>query len=537
MRRAVTALLATTLLASVAPAALGAGRTQIGTAKRIYNPNGPGDATVVAVIDFNFIPYHWDFVASKMPQHLDGVPENDLPLDTAPDQWLPGFPVPKKAFDSYNELDLRLEEKNKDAELATNMALDRPKWDALKPSTKDSVNYYWMPGTKVIGAVDFGTTKVLGVPGDHGQGTTSSSVGNLHGTCPECLLLFVNINGASNAGVEQAIEWAMDQPWIDVITNSYGLSAAVRDRLYSGSNVEAQRKATERGQTVFFSAGNGNDGAFVAPNTTSFSSQEGPDWIVTVGAITPGEDNYYYRKGYLGDAADETAYHASYSGAGKPVDIAGIGSNYPTAYTATKVGATGESGFSGTSNATPQTAGTYARALYLARRDLPGASRIQKGGVIAKGGSFRCGSVRRDCELGDGKLTASELRTRLFHAAVHTEAGMSPAGYGAAPAIGEEEFLNEGHGSYFGRETGRVEDWLEEFERILAPLEGRAEVLERPSGEREWMIVDSFCRQHLWGAWLGGYYIEGKTELPGYDPMWPTRSSIESACPNLEPPI
>ena len=536
MRRFITALLATSLVAAVTPVAMGAGGTQIGTAKRIYHPDGAGDATVVAVIDFNFIPYHWDFLASKMPQHQDQVASNDLPLTTAPHEWLPGFPSPKK-FASYNELDLTLEEKDAKAPLATNMTIDRPKWDAVKPSTKEQVNYYWMPGTKVIGTVDFGGSKVLGVPGDHGQGTSSSSVGNLHGTCPECLLLFVNIEGGGDAEIEAAIEWAMDQPWIDVITNSYGLSAAVRDRLYSGSNVEAQRKATERGQTVFFSAGNGNDGAFVAPNTTSFSSQEGPDWIVTVGAITPGEDNYYYRQGYLGDSADETAYHASYSGAGKPVDIAGIGSNYPTAYTSDEVGGTGSSGFGGTSNATPQNAGNYARALFIARQNLAGASRIQRNGVIAKGKKFRCGSARPDCELGDGVLTAAELRMLMFHGAIHTESGISPAGYGAAPAIGEEEFMNEGHGSYFGRETGRIEDWLEEFERIRGPLEGRDKLLVRPDGELEWMIVDSYCRQHLWGSWKGGYYVEGKTELPGQDPAWPTRSSIESSCEYLEPPL
>lgn len=534
MHRAFTALLAIAFVAALAPTSGAGTRSVIGPSTS--KSSGPADATVVAVIDFNFIPYHWDFLASKMPQHQDQTPTNDLPLNQAPDKWLPGFPSPK-AFDSYSRLDLTLEEKNQDAELATNMALDRPKWETIKPSTKDEVNYYWMPGTKVIGAVDFGTTKIIGVPGDHGQGTTSSSVGNLHGTCPECLLLFVNINGASDSGVEQAIEWAMAQPWIDVITNSYGLSAAVRDRLYSGSNVEAQRKATVRGQTIFFSAGNGNDGSFVVPNTTSFSSQEGPDWIVTVGAITPGEENYYYRKGYLGDAADKSAYHSSYSGAGKPVDIAGIGGNYPTAYTATKVSGTGDSGFGGTSNATPQTAGTYARALYIARTDLSGPSRIQNDGVIAKGGRFACASARKDCELGDGKLTAAELRMRLFLGAIHTETGMSPAGYGSAPAIGEEEFANEGHGSYFGRETGRVEDWLEEFDRIRAPMEGRAKALERPNGELEWMIVDSFCRQHLWGSWTGGYYIEGKTKLPGPDPMWPARSSIESTCPYMQPPL
>lgn len=525
MRRALVSVVVVVLVAAFAPTSVSA---------RTSSPSrGPGDATVVAVIDFNFVPYHWDFLASKMPQHLDSNPANDLPLDKAPHEWLPGFSSPK-SFTSYNKLALNLEEKKPDADLAQLSALDQKKWAGVKRSTRDELNYYWMPGTKVIGALDFGGSRMLGVPGDHGQGTTSSSVGNLHGTCPECLLVFININ--TQADGEAAIEWALDQPWIDAISNSYGFSAAVRDRLYSGSNVEAQLKATERGQTVFFSAGNGQEGAFVAPNTTSFSSQEGPDWIVTVGAISPGEDNYYYEEGYIGAEADQTAYHASYSGHGKPSDIAGIGGNYPSAYTATTVGGTGESGFGGTSNATPQITGTYARTLHLARLAMSGSSRIQRNGVIATG-SYRCGSARKACELRDGKLTAAELRTRLFEGAVHTEAGMTPAGAGTIPAIGEEEFLNEGHGSFFGRETGKLGPYLKELDRVLGPLMGTKKALKRPAGEREWMIVDSFCRQHLWGSWKGGYYVEGKTDLPGVDPAWPLRSTIESSCPFLIPPL
>jgi hypothetical protein len=497
------------IVASLVAGALGAIPSPSSSAKA---PDGRGDATVVAVIDGGLVPYHWDFVASKMPQATDKDPSNDLPLDTAPDKWLPGFPAPAKAFSSYNRFELTLDEDNPDTAVASLDGADKPKWDAVKPSTPKDINYYWMPGTKVIGAIEFGGGKIHGTPTSHGNGTTSVSVGNLHGTCPECLLLF--INGAS----EEAIEWAMDQPWIDAITNSYGFSAAYRDRIYSGSDVEAQRDASHRGQTIFFSAGNGQDGAFVVPNTTSFSSQEGPDWIVTVGAVSPGN-------------------HASYTGHGKPADIAGIGSRYPAAYGSTTVGGTGTGGFGGTSNATPTIAGTYARALYLARRDLAGPSSVQRDGVIARGGGFKCGAARFDCELGDGKLTAVELRTRLFHGAVHTPAGMTPGpqGIGELPPVGEDEFLNEGHGSYFARETGKVKAWLKEFERVIAPLEGRRKALKRPDGEREWMIVDSYCRQAHWGLWRNGYYVHGKTKLPGSDPNYPMRSAMEEACKQIFP--
>jgi hypothetical protein len=221
-------------------------------------------------------------------------------------------------------------------------------------------------------------------------------------------------------------------------------------------------------------------------------------------------------------------------GAGKPADIASLGNSYPSAYGSPSV--SGEGNFSGTSNASPTTAGIYARALSMARVDLPGASRVQKGGEIAVGGHFKCGSARRDCELGNSELTAGELRTRLFHGAIHTPAGATdPLGVANAPPVGEDEFLSEGHGTYFGLESSDFSEYLKEFDRILGPLEGTSKALERPPGEKEWMIVDSFCRQHLWGEWRGGYYF-GKAKLPGPDPMYPIRSSIEESCPAYQPP-
>ena len=499
---------------------IAAANPQIGTALRITRSAGGGDAVVVAVIDSGIAPYHWDYLASKMPQHKDKDRTNDLPLNDAPHSWLDGFPKPG-AFDSYNRLDLTLEDKDPTAILATLDAADEKTWSKVKPSSAEELNYYWVPDTKVVGALDFGGNQIHGPSGTHGMGTSSVSVGNIHGTCPECLLVFITYAGRESG--EAAIEWAMSQPWIDAISNSYGFSTIplreIRDRVYSGSDTEAQQRASERGQTIFFSAGNGILNTFTVPNTTMFSSQEGPDWIVTVGAVSPGA-------------------HASYSGHGKPADIAGIGSRYPASFEATTVSESGPNGFGGTSNSTPTIAGTYARALYVSRAALPGASRVQSDGLIARGGDFTCAKVRRDCELGDSMLTAEELRARLFKGAVHSEAGttVSSLQVGNIGPIGEEEFLNEGHGSYYGRETGKAKDWLEEFERIMGPLFGRAKELKRPDGELEWMRVDSFCRQHLWGDWKGGYYTDGKTELPGMDQAWPIRSAIEGTCPHLYPP-
>ena len=479
--------------------------------------DGRGDATVIAVIDSGIAPYHWDFLASKMPQHTDADPSNDLPLSQAPDTWLPGFPA-TSSFAEYRALDLTLEEENRSRSISSLRAADASKWSSVQVSTSDSIKYHWLPGTKVIGALTFASGGRI-MPASnahttHGQGTTSVSVGNIYGGCPECLLVFIQYGSAADG--ERAIEWAESQPWIDGISNSYGFSLVERDRLYSGSNVDAQRTATNRGQTIFFSAGNGMTNTFTVPNSTLFSSQEGPDWIVTVGGITPSG--------------------GSYTGHGKPADISGLGTAYPSAYGGSTV--SGQGNFSGTSNATPTIAGMYGRALYDARRLLPGSSRIQQGGVIATGDApFACGTARPECELGDGTLTASELRTRLFHGAVHTPQGMNVGGLTPdAPAIGEDEFVNEGYGSYFVRKNGD-EAWAAELERIVGPMAGRAATLTRPAGEREWMIVDSYCRQELWGDWTGGSYVRGQTTLPGPSPMYPVRSAMEQTCPHLFPPV
>jgi hypothetical protein len=471
------------------------------------------DITVIAVIDSGITPYHWDFLASRMPQNSDDDRRNDVPLHRAPHEWLAGFPAPS-SFAGYDSLDLALEEKQPTAQPDALKQKDAKEWAKVETSTPSSVNLYWMPGTKIIGAVDFGDDKIYGGTDSHGTGASSVAVGNIHGSCPECLLVFIDTGGFSQPETEYALEWAESQPWIDAISNSYGHSTVLTDNVYTGSDTEAQRVATERGQTVFFAAHNGHDRSFVVPNNTLLSSQPGPDWIVTVGAVEPRT------KG-------------SFTGHGKPADISGVGLGYPSAYNSPTV--SGEGNFSGTSNATPVVAGIYGRALYEARLALSGVSRTQSKGVIARGKPIRCAGERRECELGDGVLTADELRTRFFQGALHTEAGMtSLAGVVAAPAVGEDEFINEGHGTYLGLLDGP--ELLEtEIARIVDPMFGRAAALERPEGEREWMIVDSFCRQHLWGSWKGGYYVDGKTDLPGAQPGWPLRSAIETTCPKLPP--
>ena len=498
-----------------------------------------GDAVVIAVIDSGFSPYHWDFLASKMPQARTRTRSDDLPLTNAPHTWLKGFPSPGR-FATYEPLRLTLNGKNPKADQGKLFEGDEDKWTDIEPSGASDVSYYWIPGTKVIGALTFGVTgaPVYGTGvNEHGMGTASVSVGNYYGSCPECVLVFLQASGAQQ--YEAAIRWAQNQPWIDVISNSYGISASggiVRDNVYTGSDTALQQRSTQRGQTTIFSAGNGLTNDYTSPNTTLLSSQKGPDWIVTVGAIDPE--------------------NVDYSGAGKPADIAGIGTLYPSAYSGVTV--TGKGNFSGTSNAAPTIAGTYGRALWMARQALSGPSRIQSGGVVAVGGGFRCGAARKSCELADGKLTRRELQTRLFEGATPSKGGYAgrrtvprtvvvvpvpepvggaPVPFVATPPVADERRLSEGYGAYRARVDGDAK-WLREFEtRLWNVLTGKAKAPKRPAGDVEWARVDSWCRQHIWGAWEEGAYRDaGSTPLPAPDPATPSRNAYQASCEGLTRP-
>ncbi len=480
---------------------------------------------VVAVIDSGISPYHWDFLASKMPQALDGDRSNDLPLDKDPATWLKGFP--KKGFASKTGLPLHLEQTDEGASIKKLYDRDAALWNSIKSSTPEAVNYYWFPGTKVIGAVSFDYSEQVAsnldqnpVEGykyrpvygtDHGQGTSSVSVGNMHGTCPECLI--VHITAGDTTATERALAWAQSQPWIDVVSNSYGLqtvpTGAVRDGLYGGPT-EQQKKASERGQTIVFSAGNGIENGFVVPFSTLTSSVKGPDWVITVGATVPGSSG------------------ATESGSGKPVDVSGIGEAYPSAYNSTTV--TNGSKFSGTSNAAPTVAGTYARGLYLARRAMAGPSRTQAAGVISVG-KATCGKARRGCEVGDGKLTAVELRDRLLKGAKSTGGGTAPGGFSNVPRLADEHYANEGFGTYYARLKADDDLWLAEFDRFFGPVIGTRAALARPKDEAAWFLVDSWCRQRIFGTWSGGYYLTGRSTLPSPDPAAaPVRTGYATAC-------
>lgn len=464
--------------------------------------DGRGDVTVVAILDGGFDPYHWDFLAQHMPQHQNDDPADDLPLDQDPATWIPGHPG-AAAFASHEALRLNLTPDDERAVPQDLHDADQAAWDTVARSIPfGDIHMKWIPGTKVVGFVDFAGNGGFATE-SHGVGTTSVSVGNLHGTCPSCVFVFVN--GYSDA----AVSWVATQPWIDAQSNSWGYSTVATEKMYVDCDLPTQRAGVERGQQIFFSGGNGMANAFDAPVPTLYSCQKAPDWVVTVGANTPGGNTY--------------------TGAGKPVDLANVGSSYPSQGGST---VTGDSTFSGTSNATPVTMGLYAQALYELRRKLDGPSRLQDNGTIAQG-HFLCADAEPSCALQDGVLTVHELRNALFDAAQFLALGVATASESASVPVTSTEWalMGEGHGSY----TGHLGDVAAQVAAIVDLVTGEAVPATAPDLGMDieaFAIAVSYCTQQVWGTWEFGAWAEG-VALPAPDPAWPLRTWFVTACPQI----
>lgn len=485
-------ILLTTLLISLALAGCASSDDSETDGQISEFQDGRGDVTVVAILDGGFNPYHWDFSAEHMPQHMDEDASNDLPLRQDPANWISGYP---SDFASHTSLDLTLAPDNADAVPSDLFTGDSEQWDTVQQSNAvGDIHMNWIPGTKVVGFVDFAGNGGFAT-GSHGVGTTGVSVGNLHGTCPSCVFVFVN--GYS----DEAVSWVAEQEWIDVQTNSWGYSTVLLEKVYADCDLETQRLGVERGQQIFFSGGNGLVNAFDAPVPTLYSCQKASDWIVTVGANTPAG--------------------ATYTGSGKPVDVANVGSSYPSQGGDT---VTGDSTFGGTSNAAPTTAGLFAQALYDLRAEAPGASRIQENGTIVQGPEH-CGDANPNCFASDGKITVHELREALFEAAEIQARGIASLDEAATIPITVDEWarMGEGAGSFFGH----VGDPAAEVQRIVDVALGN--VAYNPDPDRvAFAQAVSYCTQQVWGTWDHGAW-QGDA-LPN-DPAWPMRTWLETACP------
>ncbi|MFA5785620.1 MAG: S8 family serine peptidase [Actinomycetota bacterium] len=427
------------------------------TAVRVVEPGSTAGFTplvVIGVTDSGVNPYHREYSAATYPDPR--VLELTQNFTRHPSEYIPGYPADTPA------LPVTLGKGYVPAE-------DAGLWNHDKiPLGK----LFWIPGTKIIGAIDNGDTgeqlvadtRPIIDDNSHGTGATSVAVGNTFGFCPTCLLVFnEDING--DAG------WPYRQPWIDIVSNSYGKIGNVGTfgLLWDAAQPKA---SAERGQLGLYAAGNGVENAFVVTEQTYASEELGPEWVVRVGAA-------------------ERSSRKPIVGTGKPVDITSWGSGLIPA--AAYDSETGTQNFGGTSAATPYSAGVFGTVLGAVREALgDGLAGDHTPGNLTDGVIATGKPVASSPYLSDGVLTRAELTEAVFKTAEH-DTNSDFAIYPTTTPSNPAQYLMEGYG-IVEPDSGA---------RALKVLMGQASLPERPN-EDQFFTADESLRDALWGDWNGG---------------------------------
>jgi subtilisin family serine protease len=451
---------------------------------------GPhGEApVVVAVIDTGINPYHAEFRDPARVAH--------------PSSYLQGYPAGARAL----HLCLDAHAHPNCASYAGAKAHDAALWRGV-PGTEDSAEgwgpLHWIPGTRIVGAVSIGSphdsfiapTRILDETG-HGTAAASLAVGSTLGLCPSCLLVVVEGPG------DEALAWAAAQPWIDVVSNSWGWQSNLGwpPPPFGVHRVALTRGMVEAGKTVLFSAGNGlgfdtipgvtDMGEYLAPGESTFTSEyTGPDWIVTVGALDPENGH-------------------PIAGSGRPVDVAAAGLDVRAASAWAR---SGTLDFSGTSASAPIVAGAFGHILQEARialGDARAGPRTVAGDdeVLAQGAPLPAAAAG---PLADGLLTRSELQALVFGA--------------ARPCLADPVLAQACEGARAPWPfPGRAWGWslptppvawpllvghggvdLVSRDAAVRALLGQEPLAPKPAAEL-WSVSDSWLRQRLWGFWEHG---------------------------------
>jgi hypothetical protein len=425
--------------------------------------------TVVAINDSGINAYHLEFSAATYPDpEVLALTAN---FTRHPSEYIPGYPKDATAIPATLGKGYFPVEDARGADANGDGVPDGSIWDLKSASAPWGLEFgklYWIPGTKIIAATQPavlscsncapGLNHVILDDDGHGSGSASVSVGNRYGYCPTCLLFVTK--GLTTVPPSS-------HSWVDITSNSYGCLANLPA---CGSPTATTRAAVERGQTILYAAGNGNANAFESVSPTYQSSTAGPDFHVVVGAIR--RDN---QRAIIGE--------------GTPVHLSAWGDgNLPSAC---RQGVVSQCAFSGTSAATPYTAGVFGNVLTQIRRQIGDTSVGQRPGQVVADGWSIPGSKYLD----DGKLTRAELREAVLKTALplNQDNAVSVPVFPfpwTAPYNGDINVLFEGYGAATPNSAKRAIDVL----LGKTPLPTRA-------AEDRWFEIDSAIRDFLWGGY------------------------------------
>ena len=349
--------------------------------------------------------------------------------------------------------------------LALPLTLDASDYESAKASDEEvwaqagQDNLYYVPGTRIIGAVCFGGCKPLD-EGGHGTGTASLAAGTTLGEAPDALIVAVNGDFFKGA------RWAARQPWIDVISMSLGpyvgtCTVGVCDPASAGtgnpyvpfSMPYAQKLAYESGKRFFTGS---SQGVGAAVNTTTATGT----WSGASGGCA-----YIWSSSFAGSPwtfAIETYWpwtELPWRTSCFPPDMVAEGWDLVAA-SARSVH--GTNGFGHASGATPQAAGAYARVVVEARRVLGSSqegaleSASLLGGVTAHLGEhvLARGTAASTGGFADGVLTVAEAENMFVTSLEQVDVVTSFERHGddprwerdAMPVPAGEEYAQEGWG-------------------------------------------------------------------------------------------
>jgi len=339
---------------------------------------------VVALIDTGINPYAPAFrdTSQLAKQH--------------PSTYIPGYPKDAKA------LRLSLDASS----MSKALKKDAGVWESVLPR-----QLYWIPGTKIIGAISMGAggrscnrevqgqqVPLLPPPAGgqvnvgpdcpertilddvgHGTMTASRAAGSPRSLAPGARIVAIEGLG------EQSSRWAAQQSWIDIQSNSWGYLTG----LFPSGMTTFREIADD--QLVVTASGNGVGFSGFGPEPTYMHALSAPG-VVIVG----GHDNGHVTAWsgipphVVADAfAPSTALHDSMA-AMRPDPVACC-----------------------TSTSTPYVAGGAAAIVLEARRILGDERTGVRGGVVARGPKGVVGKG----PLKDGVFTLTELREVLYRTA------------------------------------------------------------------------------------------------------------------------
>lgn len=395
LRASLVAQTAVALCLSALP--VSAGPVDTGCGKRTYRDergtradcdvtaasSTPRPMTVVAHIDTGVNPYNKNF-----------RDRTDLAYKH-PSTYIPGFPKDAQALKLH--LDMPYDKAIK---------ADEDVWKSVRRG-----ELYWIPGTKIIGAVSFGaggascpivdfptvvatndgtcTEHVILDDAGHGSMTASRSTGNFTSLAPDARLVTIEGLGANS------VKWAADQGWIDVQTNSW---INLVPPPVPSTTTDAFAEAAQKMVTM---AASGNGTAFVtgfAPTPTYLLSTA-PPGVILVGGHDNGKTTLW---------------------AGAPPHVVADAYAGPTAIFDSSTEVRPDPISCCTSAASPYAASGAAALIEESRRILGDRSVGIHDGVIAEG---PCGRVKEG-PLADGDFTLDEFKDLFFHTAQpHPEEG------------------------------------------------------------------------------------------------------------------